>query len=96
MDSIFSTMYGIFFGNYENADKAGRTETDNGYTIDTCDTVDFGWETAIWYKDNDMVIVERYEDKSNAEIGHKKWVEFCKTNPKSVWSVQLDCEEDLR
>lgn len=89
MDDFARTMFGLFFGNYETAEKVDRTQI-NGYTIDTCDTVDFGWETAVWYEDNKMVIVERYEDKERATIGHEKWVEFCKGNPTEVWSVQMD------
>lgn len=60
----------------------------NNYTIDSCSTFDEGHETAIWYKDNDMVIVERYKNKENMKIGHKKWCDFCKENPKEVFSVQ--------
>lgn len=95
MDDVFSMLMGILTNDYESADKAGRSEI-NGYTVDTCCTNDFGWETAVWYGDNSMVIVERYPDKEEATKGHEKWCEFCKTEPTSVWSVQLDCEKDLR
>ena len=95
MDSLYSLMYGILTNDYESADKVGRSKI-NGYTIDTCDTCDCGYETAIWYKNNDMVIVERYPDKEEATKGHEKWCDFCKKNPKSVWSVQFDREIDLR
>lgn len=95
MDSLKSIFYGIQFGNYEKADKVGRTTT-NGYTVDTCDTVDQGWETAVWYGENEIVIVERYADKETATQGHAKWVEFCKGNPTEVWSVQFDRMRKLR
>ena len=95
MDDFFNTLFGIFANDYESADKVARSEV-NGYTIDTCDTVDAGWETAIWYQENEMAIVERYFNKEEATKGHEKWCDFAKTNPKSVWSVQFDCEVDLR
>ena len=66
----------------------------NDYTIDSCWTFDEGYETAIWYKDHKMIIVERYNDEEEMKKGHKKWCEFVKNNPKEVYSVQLDeiCE----
>lgn len=89
MDSLSSLMTGILFGNYETADKCGN-DIVGDYTVDTCDTVDCGYETAIWKNENAMVIVERYKSKNDATAGHKKWVEFCKDNPKQAYSVQLD------
>lgn len=58
------------------------------YTVDSCYTFDCGYETAIWYKSNSMVIVEYYNSKEDMAKGHKKWCEFCKDNPKEVYSVQ--------
>lgn len=89
MDSLFDVMFGIMNNNYSKADKVGNDIIGN-YTIDTCDTVDQGYETAIWKGDGDIIIVERYPNKMRAEIGHSKWCEFAKTNPKFVYSVQLD------
>ena len=43
-----------------------------------------------------MVIVERYTDKEEAIRGHEKWCDFCKLEPKTVWSVQLDREISLK
>lgn len=73
----------------ENEGKTLRTNI-NDYTIDSCYTFDEGYETAIWYKDNDMVIVERYSNKEDMSKGHQKWCDFCKNNPKEVYSVQYD------
>ena len=89
MDSLFDLMFGIMNNDYSKADKVGR-DVIGDYTIDTCDTVDQGYETAIWKDDGDIIIVERYPNKMRAEIGHSKWCEFAKTNPKFVYSVQLD------
>lgn len=89
MDSLFDLMFGIMNNDYSKADKAGH-DIIGDYTIDTCDTVDQGYETAMWKDDGDIIIVERYPNKMRAEIGHSKWCEFAKTNPKFVYSVQLD------
>ena len=89
MDSLFDLMFGIMNNDYSKADKVGHDVIGN-YTIDTCDTIDQGYETAIWKDNGDIIIVERYPNKMRAEIGHSKWCEFAKTNPKFVYSVQLD------
>ena len=89
MDSLFDLMFGIMNNDYSKADKVGN-DVIGDYTIDTCDTVDQGYETAMWKGDGDIIIVERYPNKMRAEIGHSKWCEFAKTNPKFVYSVQLD------
>lgn len=89
MDSLFDLMFGIMNNDYSKADKVGN-DIIGDYTIDTCDTVDQGYETAMWKDDGDIIIVERYPNKMGAEIGHSKWCEFAKTNPKFVYSVQLD------
>lgn len=89
MDSLFDLMFGIMNNDYSKADKVGH-DVIGDYTIDICDTVDQGYETAMWKDDGDIIIVERYPNKMRAEIGHSKWCEFAKTNPKFVYSVQLD------
>ena len=89
MDSLFDLMFGIMNNDYSKADKVGN-DVIGDYTIDTCDTMDQGYETAMWKDDGDIIIVERYPNKMRAEVGHSKWCEFAKTNPKFVYSVQLD------
>lgn len=89
MDSLFDLMFGIMNNDYSKADKAGH-DTVGDYTIDTCDTMDQGYKTAMWKGEGDIIIVQRYPDKERAETGHSKWCEFAKTNPKFVYSVQLD------
>ena len=89
MDSLFDLMFGIMNNDYSKADKVGN-DVIGDYTIDTCDTIDQGYETAIWKDNGDIIIVERYPNKMRAEIGHSKWCEFAKTNPKFVYSVQVD------
>ena len=89
MDSLFDLLFGIMNNDYSKADKMGN-DIIGDYTIDTCDTMDQGYETAMWKDNGDIIIVERYPNKMRAEIGHSKWCEFAKTNPKFVYSVQLD------
>ena len=89
MDSLFDLMFGIMNNDYSKADKVGH-DVIGDYTIDTCDTVDQGYETAMWKDDGDIIIVERYLNKIRADIVPSKWCEFAKTNPKFVYSVQLD------
>lgn len=89
MDSLFDLLFGIMNNDYSKADKAGH-DTVGDYTIDTCDTMDQGYETAMWKGDSDIIIVERYPNKERAEAGHTKWCEFAKTNPEYVYSVQMD------
>ena len=89
MDSLFDLLFGIMNNDYSKADKVGN-DVIGDYTIDTCDTVDQGYETAMWKDNGDIIIVERYPNKMRAEVGHSKWCEFAKTNPKFVYSVQLD------
>ncbi len=101
MDNIFQNFWldgGIPRGKayreeQENLGEVLRDEI-NDYTIDSCDSFDEGYETAIWKGNNDMIIVERYSTKEEMHKGHKKWCEFCKTNPVKAYSVQLDqvCE----
>ena len=89
MDSLFDLMFGIMNNDYSKADKVGH-DVIGDYTIDTCDTVDQGYETAMWKGDGDIIIVQRYPDRVRAEEGHQKWVGFAETKPKDVYSVQVD------
>lgn len=90
MDNIYSTLFGLFMGEENRGEVVGRDEI-NDYTVDTCYTVDQGWETAVWYKDYPMIIVARYPDKEMATQGHNEWIETCTTNrPTHAFSVQTD------
>lgn len=92
MDSIYSTLFGALFGN--RGEVVGR-DTVGDYTIDTCYTIDQGWETAVWKGDGDIVIVDRYPSKESAREGHEDWCATCLSNPTTVWSVQTDSYEEL-
>lgn len=79
--------------------KNKRFNTKNkNFTVDTVLAPDTGyWETGIQcenFNDGDWVIVEEYESGKMAQIGHKKWVEFMKTNPKKLTDIHID--EDFK
>ena len=94
MDSIYSTLFGIMLGENNRSEVIGR-DTINDYTIDTCYTIDQGWETAVWKGSNPMIIVDCYASKEDAQKGHENWCEACKLNPPSAWSVQMECYENF-
>ena len=94
MDSIYSMLFGLMLGETYRGEVIGR-DTINDYTIDTCYTVDQGWETAVWKGSNPMIIVDRYASKEDAQKGHENWCEACKLNPSSAWSVQMECYENF-
>lgn len=89
MDSIYSLLFGALMGENNRSEVIGRN-TVGEYTIDTCYTVDQGWETAIWKGSNPMIIVGRWASKEAAQEGHNDWCEVCKLEPNSVWSVQTE------
>ena len=70
------------------------TYGDIGWDVDTCETKDCGWETAIcmYYKERlavDWVVVERYPDRASAVMGHNKWCFEVETNHTTTFlSVQ--------
>lgn len=65
------------------------------YTIDTCDTIDQGYETAIQKNEGNWIIVQRYDNREKAETGHKVWCAMCTTNPVKVFSVQTRKYEEF-
>lgn len=90
MDSIESLLFGLF-NTTGNEEKVARDKV-NDYVVDTCYTVDQGYETAIWKEErlDRMIITQRYKTKKDAIDGHSLWVEYCELNPLGAYSVQLD------
>lgn len=91
MDSIPSMLFAIYAGEAARGSVVGRDEVGE-YTIDTCYTLDQGWETAVWKGDaGEIIIVGRYATEEDAKDGHETWCEVCKQlEPSSAWSVQTD------
>ena len=81
----------LFGGRQDTID----TEIVGEYIIDTCHTIDCGWETAIRKGSGDWIIVSRYENKEKAEKGHGIWAAMCTINPTKVWSVQTRKYEEF-
>ena len=65
--------------NYEER-KVKRTELDNGIIIDTCYTIDAGYETAIahTFECKVKIVENHYRTKEAAVKGHNKWVKAVK------------------
>lgn len=87
MDSLESLLFGIMMGGANRQTVIGR-DTVGRYTIDTCYTVDQGWETAVWKDDGEMIIVGRYATEEQAREGHGDWCAACLLDPTTAWSVQ--------
>ena len=49
------------------------------------------YETAIKLLDRDYIVVQRYDNKDYAKIGHKKWVDFCGNKP--LYALDVDTKE---
>lgn len=94
MDSFEDLLFGLFNNNRELSDVVGR-DTVGDYIIDTCYTVDQGYETAVWVEGGEIIIVQRYPNRELAEKGHKVWCVACLTNPEKVYSVQTDRYESF-
>jgi len=73
-------------------DTAITTETEK-YTVDTVFSSDTGfWETGIicdGFNDNEWIIVDEYESKKDAEVGHDKRVKYMKKSPKRLYDVHI-------
>ena len=79
MDNLMDLIFGIVYNDHDS-DLIGRDQVDD-YTIDTCLTADQGYETAVWVADHNMVIVARYATREEAVLGHREWVNRCKSLP---------------
>ncbi len=88
MDNLMDLIFGIIYNDHDS-DLIGRDQVDD-YTIDTCLTADQDYETAVWVADHNMVIVARYATREEAVLGHREWVNRCKSHPSSAYSVQFE------
>ena len=77
---MFSAMMAIMTDadNYEDR-KVAKTRKRNGITVSTAYSSDCGYETAL-FDENGIHPVERYKDRDEAEVGHRKWVRNAKPN----------------
>lgn len=71
------------------------TDTVGEYTIDTCFTLDCGYETGIRKGEGSWIIVQRYRDREQAEKGHAIWMAMCEAKPVKAWSVQTKNYEEF-
>jgi hypothetical protein len=94
MDDIYSTLFALMMGDKNRGEIVGRDEVNN-YTIDTCYTLDCGWETAVCKGEGDWIVVARYETKEQAQEGHEDWIYACGCFPTSAWSIQTERYEEF-
>lgn len=86
---------GMLFTNNREQRKVDNTELSN-CVVDTAFAPDTGYfETGIEPTGMHWIIVEEYETKEDAQIGHNKWVKYMKTKPKRLYSIQYDEWENL-
>lgn len=65
------------------------TDAIDDYIVDTCCTVDCGWETGVCKRPGDKwIIVQRYPDKETATKGHGILCGVCAGHPEKIYSVQ--------
>ena len=64
------------------------------YTVDTTKTHK-GWETAIWKRFDNIIVVQRYPDRESAEKGHKIWRAICAANPYAAYNLDTKKVEEL-
>jgi len=57
------------------------TDKVGNITIDTVNTLDHGWETAIDKGDGNWILVQRYVDAGAAKLGHLTWIDVIAENP---------------
>ncbi len=89
-------MFGFMemMGNYDDR-KVDRYDSENGLEmVDTCSVTDGRkpFETAVEhpdYNDGEMIIVECYDTKEEAQKGHNKWAQLIKAN--NLPYVLTDC-----
>ena len=90
MDNFEQILFGILAGRLGYKNESCGKDKVGDYTVSTVNTIDAGWETAIWKGNGTIVVVARYITKEEAQKGHQDWVEVCKLNPTTAWSVQTD------
>ena len=66
MDRIESLVYGILANLQGYKSEVGGKDEVGDYTVSTVNTLDAGWETAIWKGNGTIVVVARYATKEEA------------------------------
>jgi len=84
LEGAFSNLQEMASGNTKTTElrKDVFNDTIGGTEIDTCVAFDTNeWETGIAQHGEDWVIVEQYESRAKAKLGHKRWVKAITENP---------------
>lgn len=95
LEELFEEIFGGEPLRTETVDTTYITDGSFLWIIDTCNTADMGFETAIKvkYKDKtviDWTIVEEYSDIIAAEMGHRVWcIDVERNHPTYFYDVRL-------
>lgn len=91
-NDMFNAIELILSGFPLAGEKIGTDTFDNGEAhvfIDTYFANDTAkYETAIKVNNDDLVVVEEYNNSDEAQAGHQKWIEICKRNTFYFHSIQ--------
>ena len=94
MGGNFMRFLGILANQTQEWRDTALTDEINNFTIDTCYAPDTEkWETGIQPKGKAWIGVEAYESEEEAKIGHKKWCDKIKKNPKMKLETYMSSEE---
>ena len=93
-EQLMNFLEALFSGQEFRSDPVGN-DTVNDYIIDTCHTLDCGYETGVCKGSGAWIIVQRYPDRESAEKGHKIWQAICAANPAGAISVQTNRYEEF-
>jgi len=95
MFSTLEQMMNLSLGEKREWRNDAFNNKEDDWVVDTCVGFDTGtWETGISQdREETWTIVEQYADRREAEIGHAKWVELMKENPRrelesiNIWGI---------
>lgn len=97
---VLKVMAAAADGSLEGLRKTAMTTEVGDILIDTCDTVDAGWETGVQRKGGLWDIIEYYDGPEQAKIGHERWVKAYTENPdlkiRKAQEVEIISEDNLR
>ena len=94
-EAFLQALEDVLSGETPLRGKVVGRHTIEDYTIDTCYTLDCGWETAVCKGEGNWIVVARYETKEQAQEGHEDWIYACGCFPAFAWSIQTERYEEF-
>ena len=91
MLDLFNFLTGGIRGDVIGTDEVNHH--DITILVDTCFTLDTGYyETAVRVDNDDFIIVEEYDNSTQAMEGHKFWKDYCAQSNLNFVSIQTGRE----